>query len=281
MTNGCIIFAHNSQIDYGTLSILSASLVHKNLDIPVSLISDKDTIEAISNKDLPFDHIIEVPKPLSTNRRRLLDGSNNIVDFINSNRSSVYDLTPYDQTLVIDSDFLVFSDVLKKYFETEHDFQITAGMLNLQETRIAPTDYKVGEFTINMLWATNFIFRKTDTSKIFFDLIDHIKDNYTYYARLFNFDSRLYRNDYAFSVAAHIMSAQGLDKWYGDLPSPLMFKFDDKIVGVKENNHLTFLCEDFKQLRNYLLVQTMNQDIHVLNKQTLLDNIDELFNLTK
>lgn len=279
MTKGCVIFAHNCEIDYGTLAVLSAKLVNKNLNIPVSLISDRDTVKQLSSHKLPFDHIVEVEKPKVTNKRRLLDGSNKIVNFLNSNRSSVYDLTPYDKTLVIDSDFLVFSDVLLKYFNNYHDFQITLGMLNLQETRVAPTEYEIGQFTINMLWATNFIFSKTDSTEIFFNLISYIKDNFQYYARLYNFDGRNYRNDFAFSIAAHIMGAHGLEQWYGELPAPLMFKFGDKIIDIKENNQLTFLCEDFRQLENYLLVKTLNQDLHILNKLSILENIDQLMDL--
>ena len=106
MKNGCLLFAHNGDIDYGSQAVLAASLVRKHLDVPVSLISDKETIKDINSKfkNLPFEHIIEIEKPNSNNKRRLYDTESKdykIFNFINSNRHSAYALTPYDRTLVM------------------------------------------------------------------------------------------------------------------------------------------------------------------------------------
>lgn len=278
MSQGCLIFSHNGEIDYGSQAVLAAKLAHKHLGIPISLISDADTVQSIKSKfsTLPFDNIIEVPKPNLINKRRL-DGK--LVSFINSNRNSAWELTPYDRTLLIDSDFLIFSNTLEKYWNSSNDFLITPGMLDLQENKIAPKEYEVSPYSINMLWATNIMFSKTPETKLLFELVEYIKKEYQYFSSLYEFDPRQYRNDYAFSIACHIFSAHGLDGWHGELPVPLLFKDSDEIINIKEDGQVTFLCKDFTKLDNYLLAKTKSQDVHIMNKKTILDNLDQLLEL--
>jgi hypothetical protein len=274
MKHGCLIYAHDSEIDYGSQAVLAAKLAIKNLKVPVSLVTDKTTLENLKGKFsvLPFDHIIEVDKPLNNNRRSLAGTS---IEFINANRSSAWDLTPYDKTLIIDTDFLIFSDVLNKYWNSQYDFLITPGMNEILENKNL-TEYQINPYTINMLWATNIMFAKTPETRILFDLVEHIKSEYQYYAGLYQFNPYQYRNDYAFSVACHIMSAHGLEKWHGELPIPLLFKDTDKIINVAQNGQLTFLLE---HPDTYYVARSLDQDIHVMNKYSLLDNLDQLMEL--
>ena len=278
MTRGCVIFAHNGDIDYGSQAVLSAKLAIKYLKVPVSLISDAQTILDTQSKFgvLPFDRIIEVPAPIKNNQRRL---NGEIKEFNNGNRSSVWNLTPYDRTLVIDSDFLIFSDELSKYWDDPCEFLITPGMMNLQESTIAATEYPISPYSINMLWATNIMFTKNSSTKILFDLVEYIRQEYRYYAELYDFDRSQYRNDFAFSIACHIMSAHGLDQWQGDLPIPLFFLDTAEIIDIKENGQITFLSKDLTKLNNYLVIRSKDQDVHIMNKQSILDNIDRLLEL--
>lgn len=277
MTKGCIIFAHDGDIDYGSQAVLAAKLATKHLKVPVSLISDQQTIYNIQHKfdQLPFDQIIQVDLPANTNKRNI---SNTVVSFINTNRASVWDLTPYDRTLVIDSDFLIFSDTLNKYWNDDHHFLITPGMLDLLDDS-GERAYKLSQYTINMLWATNFMFTKNNETKIFFDLIEHIRAEYSYYSRLYEFNDDQYRNDYAFSIACHLMSNYGLASWHGDLPCPLIFKLTDDIVDIKPNSQITFLVKEY-QFEDYYLAKSINQDIHIMNKHSLLENLSKLLELT-
>ena len=278
MTRGCVIFAHNGDMDYGSQAVLSARLAIKYLNVPVSLISDRQTILDVHSKysALPFDQIIEVAAPIKDNQRRL---NGEIKDFINSNRSSVWDLTPYDRTLVIDSDFLIFSDELSKYWNNHHDFLITPGMMNLQESTIAAAEYPISPYSINMLWATNIMFTKNATTKMLFDLVAYIRQEYKYYAELYDFDHSQFRNDFAFSLACHIMSAYGLDQWQGDLPIPAFFLDTAEIVNIKENGQITFLSKDLTKLNNYLVIRSKDQDVHIMNKHSILSNINQLLEL--
>jgi hypothetical protein len=271
MKCGCLLFAHDGSIDYGSQAVLAARLAIKHLQVPVSLVSDAGTISAIkANFDqLPFEHIIEVPKPDTTNKRTL--GSETL-DFINGNRNTAWVLTPYERTLIIDTDFLIFSDKLNQYWKLPEDFLICGGMINFRE----PEEYLVSKYSIPMLWATNIMFSKTAETKILFDLVDYIKQEYKYFAGLYEFDDKQYRNDFAFSVACHILSAYGLDDWHGLLPSPILYKDTDHLIKI-DKDHFVFLLEGH---RKYLM-KSQGQDIHMMNKRDILNNLDSLLELAQ
>lgn len=47
MKKGCLIFAHDGSIDYGSQAVLAAKLAIKHLGVPVSLVTDADTLSLI------------------------------------------------------------------------------------------------------------------------------------------------------------------------------------------------------------------------------------------
>jgi hypothetical protein len=130
-----------------------------------------------------------------------------------------------------------------------------------------------------MVWATNIMFTKNQQTKLIFDLVEHVKENYRYYGRLYDFDSTQYRNDFAFSVACHILSGHGCDKCYDTLPSPIFIRDVDQLIDVN-SDRLLFLLKDYNKPDNYNLLKTAGQDIHLMNKRCLLENLDKLLELS-
>lgn len=324
MSKGCLIFAHDGTLDYGSQAVLAAKLVIKHLGVPVTLVTDKATIKNLEKKfsKLPFESIVKIDKPKTKNKRLLTDYSaiaanrdgklelakfkeklvmhklpeeqleyfsqveklivpqpvKETVDFINDSRSLAYELSPYDRTLVIDSDFLVFSNRLNQFWEHYQDFLISPGMLDIQAHDIDPKKYQINPYTIDMLWATTFMFSKTKETEIFFNLLKAIQKEYEYFAHLYEFDPVQYRNDFSFSIASHILGGHGVDKWHGELPVPLMLSDADRIVAIKENE-ITFLLKDAAQEDDYLLFKTSKQDLHVMNKRDIIANFDQLLEM--
>jgi hypothetical protein len=278
MTQGCLIFAYNGQIDYGSQAVLAAQLVKKYLGIPVCLVSDSKTVNAL--KVVPgsvFEYVI-TQDVKSNNTRLLYNGPDEkqSIDFKNINRNSAYDLTPWDRTLLIDSDFLVFSNRLKQYLDSDRDFMICPAMKDICVER-TNGPVLLHSASIPTLWATNIIFNKTPEVKMLFDLVEHIKDNWEYYGALYKFDTRRFRNDFAFSVACHIMSGYGLDKFYTDLPAPVWATDQDKLVKVGDDGNLVFLVPHLEGR----VIRSKGQDIHLMNKFDMLDNIEQLTELAK
>ena len=284
MTQGILIYAHNSQsVDYALMSVISGGLAKKYLNVPVSLITDKSTVDWMEDSQTYelavkiFEHIIIVEKPETNNSRRLYDGSSNsTIPFINSNRSSTWDLTPYDRTLLIDSDFLIFSDRLSKYWNVDNDLMIGESINDIYDNnRLGYHDRYISDVGIKLYWATTVMFTKNKKTKIFFELVKHIKDNYQYYADAYRFDSKQFRNDIAFSIAKHILN--GFEQNNTEELPPVLTLLDKDILH-SVNNKLTILVSP-KLDSNFCAAAIDGIDIHIMNKQSIIRNKDALLEL--
>jgi hypothetical protein len=278
MNKGVLIFAHNSRsVDYARTAIIAGGLAKKYLKVPVSLVTDKSTVSWMKESSIYsdatdlFEHIIEIDRPKLDNYRILHDGEiSDNVPFINSTRSSAYDLTPYDRTLLIDSDFLIMSSQLEAYWDADASILIADAMNDVKGDRIGVLDKWVSETGVHLYWATTVMFSKNEESKIFFQLVDFIKENYNYYSDLYRFSNQQYRNDIAFSIATHILN--GFEKNKITLPPILTVQGKDSLELVK-NNSLKILIN---HQENYYASSIINRDVHIINKQSLVRNYDAL-----
>jgi hypothetical protein len=278
MNKGVLIFAHNSRsVDYARTAIIAGGLAKKHLKVPVSLVTDKSTVSWMKESNIYsdatdlFEHIIEIDRPKLDNYRILHDGEiSDNVPFINSTRSSAYDLTPYDRTLLIDSDFLIMSSQLDAYWDADASILIADAMNDVKGDRIGVLDKWVSETGVHLYWATTVMFSKNEESKIFFQLVDFIKENYNYYSDLYRFSNQQYRNDIAFSIATHILN--GFEKIKITLPPILTVQGKDSLELIK-NNSLKILIN---HQENYYASSIINRDVHIINKQSLVRNYDAL-----
>lgn len=282
MNKGCLLFAHDGEVDYGSQAVLAGALAKKNLGVPVCLVTDSETLSNIKSKfaELPFEHIIQIEKPETNNKRRLkLEGQEDYetVGFINSNRASAFELTPFDRTLIIDTDFLILSNKLNQYWDCDSDFMITPGMLELQENITQPTEHKLSDVSVNLLWATNIMFSKTPEVKMLFDLVEYVKQDYFYFSQLYEFNKDQFRNDFAFTIACHILSGHGIDKFHGELPVPLFYIDTDSIIDVGTDGDIKFLVKT--RQGTDVVSHCKDQDVHIMNKRSLLANLDKLMRL--
>lgn len=283
MNNGVIIIAHNSDdVDYVKMSLISAELAKKNLNVPVSLITDIETIEtktSVSRSLITntFENVILTEKDHTDNKRVLFKkGKHHSVSFLNSNRNKVFDLTPYDRTLLIDSDFLIFSNELSKYWNIDQSFLISSRMTDLSGGKGGILDTVVAPQSIQLFWATTVMFTKNEESENFFNLVEHIKQNYTFYSQLYQFNVKQYRNDISFSIAYHILSGftKSADTDYF-LPPIRTVSGKDEIFSYDTNALKLFLFNNLSQTHDKL-ISIKNVDIHFMNKFELLEKM-ELF----
>jgi hypothetical protein len=281
MNCGVLIFAHNSRdLDYALMSIVAGSLAKYHLNVPVSLVTDRSTIDWLKESDQYskaeslFDQIIIVNRPSTDNIRRLNDGAESkTVPFINANRSSAWDLTPYDRTLLIDSDYLIFSDALSEYWNYDSSFMISDAMNDLRGDRKGVLDSWVSDEGIPLYWATNIMFTKNQESKLYFDLVRSIKENYQTFAEIYRFDSRIYRNDIAFSIAKHIV--EGFVTTQTQNLPPILTAQDKDLIAAVHKSGLTMLIQDTLS-NNMILGNFSNRDIHVMNKQAIVRSANDL-----
>ena len=272
MTTGALIFAQNNEkIDYVKLAGFCASRIKEHLDIPVSVVTDSpDWLHESQPADL-FDKVITIDGEHSQNKR-FYDSSmsSNILRWKNFSRFEAYQLTPYDNTLLLDSDFIINSPLLKKAFDREYDFQLYRNSFELSGWRSNSEFERINQFSIPFYWATVAFFRKSQVVESFFDLVSYIKDNWLYFRMLYNIDSELYRNDFSFSIAAHIMNGKTNGEFVADLPGKMTYTLDRDILLECADNKMKFLVEKRDHLGEYIAVKTCNMDVHVMNKSSLI-----------
>ena len=264
MTQGLLVVAHDTPIvSYSTLAAIAASLAQKNLNLPVSLITDQESLENLKNNSFVdfFDKIILTDKPKNGNVR-VIDGK--ITDtFLNWNRPDIYALTPYDHTLLIDSDLLIFTNRFNQYWDIDQSVILCETMLDSANSRLEIPDIYVSNTGPKLRWATAIMFKKNHEAETFFNLVKHIKENYLYYSDVYNFVPFQYRNDIAFTLAEHIMYASSLDRLY--LP-PLSFTLNDESVLKIDKGIVKLILKN-----NDTLLTIQDSDVHVMNKSAILE----------
>ena len=277
MTTGAVIFAQNSaNLDYTKMAVFSASRIQKYLNIPVSIITDSAIWLEQSYPNHNFDQVIPVDSSSNNQYKKINDGtlSSKSIEWKNLTRDRVYDLTPYDRTLVIDSDYIINSSVLKSALDNQYDFQIYKRSMDLAAWRPTEEFARVSKWSIPFYWATTFVFTKNNITDSFFNLIAYIKSNWMYFRTLYSITSGTYRNDYAFSIAIHIMNGKTNGDFAIELPGKMTYSTDKDLLVSMENDTLKFLIEKENYLGEYTLAKTQGLDVHVMNKLSLCRCID-------
>ena len=275
MTNGIVLFAfNNSNVDYVKQAVYCAKRIKTHLGLPVQLITD--SIDYIQSK-YPFykkyiNELTYIPAPTGS-QKTFYDGIyyNKKLEWKNNARNSAYDLSIFDKTLVLDTDFLVFNNKLLECFSTNEDFMIAKDYKLINTTKPTVFD-RVGDKSIPMFWGTILYFTKSNTAKTVFDLVGHIKENYNYYRLVYDIPESKFRNDYAFSIAVHMMRGFVEESvWPIDIPSDMWVSTDrDVLIDIKDQSVQLLAQREY----DYLSVKLKDANIHVMNKFSLNSFID-------
>jgi len=274
---GAVIFAqNNSKIDYIKMAVYSASKVIEHLDIPVSVVTDDKNFLLSKYPDNPFDQIIEIPKDSSTQVKKFSDGAlaSTMLEWKNSSRGQIYNLSPYEKTLVIDSDYIINSSILKPALDNDQDLQLYKSSFDLAGWKRSNEFDRITQYSIPFYWATVFVFQKNVFTEAFFNIVVYIKSNWHYYRMLYNIESNNFRNDFAFSIAIHIMNGSTNGTFATNLPGTMVYTLDKDVLVSTDANKMKFLVEKKNHLGEYTLVKTHGLDVHVMNKSSLTRFID-------
>lgn len=237
-SRGILAFAYNvDTIDYVAIAKTTLELASKKLGLPYTLISDQELQNSSHNMRYDID-------------------TGSFIQWRNVGRHHAYELSPYEETLVIDVDYLILNDNLNKIFKTDWDYLLTRNSMALTTT----WPKTMGKTSLPYVWATVFAFRKTNQAKLFFDLVGRIQRNYSYYRALFNIDDRNFRNDYAFAIADIVLTGYSLDK--RSIPENII-TIDQPIDNINLVNGKIVVKD---KNRSYVLPQT---NLHVMSKAYL------------
>jgi len=273
------MFAHNNtEIDYFRLAVVNALLVQKNLGIKnVTVVTDPHSLKQgektlgkrLIKKAINNIIVIEKDKKFKQKNIRLYKDTSHKVErlpFYNVNRCDAYNLSPYDETLLIDVDYLILSDTLNHCWGHNNELMMNWKYQDIMYERKDPSLSRLYDMGITMYWATVVYFKKTPYVESFFNIVKHVKNNTQYYKDLYKWQGTLYRNDYSFSIAAHMMSGF-VDKGIPQLPTTLYKSFDtDDIHSAVDENTIVMYLEKPRSPGDFMLTKWAGVDLHIMNK---------------
>ena len=272
-----LIARNNAQIDYVKQAVFLAKRIKKYLDIPTTVLTDSVDYLKSSFDETVFDRIVPLDYNPQKNERVYFDGAmyQKQSTFNNRSRCQVYDLTPYDETLLLDTDYIISNDLLKNCFESQDDFLIYKDSTDIAQVRNEQEFKYISDTGVPFYWATCVFFRKCRTNEIYFNLLQHIEDEWDHYRRVYQITSSLFRNDFAFSIAIHIMNGFASGHFAKEMPGKMMYTTDKDVLENLKEDQMMFLVEKKDYLGEYTALHTKGQTIHVMNKFSLNRIIDK------
>lgn len=258
MSKGILVHAFNNEdINYVKQACMVAERAKKYLGLPTSVITDGEVPEGY------FDKVINFNSPYNYTSRLYNSGHlGKHLTFKNNARVQSYNLTPYEQTLIIDTDIVICDDTFKYCFEHENPLLMYSNAYHLGQNLDYNEFKKISDSSVDFYWATCVYFVKCKQNKIFFDLLQHIEENYRHYRMLYQITQQTYRNDFAFSIAAHIMNGHTKGDFVNPMPGKLYYTIDkDKLHSIKDDT-LTFVIDNNP-------IKTKGLTVHAMDKYSL------------
>lgn len=264
MSRGAILFAFNSdKFDYYKMAVATAKRINHFLNLPVTIITDEKSNKSDSVFDLT---ILEEP-----DRDNFRDWG----QWINKDRYRAYELSPYDETLLLDTDYMVNSKKLLSVFDYYDDFCCHNKTSFLMVPNAAQEVLSVHSF--ETLWATVVFFKKTQRVKHIFECLEMIQKNFQHYSNLHGFVAGTYRNDYALTLAlrianGHIDNPQDFIPWNLVHVGKNIHIYSDYDTGL--NTEYTVLYDNWQRgkiRKDYITINDF--DFHVMNKENFLELI--------
>lgn len=290
MTVGTVFVAYDhDRIQFTKQAIRNALFIkrhwsHKN----VCLITDEVGSKSLGKHANVFDSVIinEKPKLQKSNYRKILTSSGpTTIPYYNSNRTDVFSLSPYDKTLLLDTDYYLMSNALDVAFDIDDDFMINKKIIHANY-KTSLEDERVNTKGISLYWMTAVLFEKTGLTETVFDLMNYVRDNYFYFMQLYGLDSNIYRNDFAASIALHILrnwrDESILQNKFHTLPQVEDFRSlpIDYLLTAPPDYEVISLDTYKITLQRYSIKPPIeytvkHQDLHVMNKISLDKFIEE------
>lgn len=266
MTTGALIFAfNNEQTDYVAMAQWSARNIRRHLNIPTAIVTD---LNPRDQRLSGFDQVITAHA--ASGGTRWFEDYQATVTWHNAGRTDAYTLSPWDQTLVLDADYVVASDQLKILLNSNQDFLAHAGAYDITGTDNFTGLNHYGQYNMPMSWATVMMFQRSDHAELIFDCMQMIRDNWRHYKDLYQIMSSTYRNDHALSIALNIVNGQTLQ--HTSIPWNLASVTPEHTVTRTSKDCYRIDYVDQDKRSRWTAIR--NQDFHAMGKRHLENLIE-------
>jgi len=273
MTRGILIFAfNNDRVDYLKHANWAANRVNGFLDLPVTIVTDQKSLVGKNIK-----HEVILTNAMSGGQRNFDKGRcGGEALWYNVNRFQAYDYSPYDETIIIDSDYVINTTQLLKVFDNPYNVLCHREVYDISGRGGFLPYQTFGHHNFPHYWATILYFNRSKEAEQLFQLMSMIKENYEHYSKLYKYQFRPYRNDYVVSIALSILYGHRLNAiptipW--DLPSAFS---DVDIINVSDTEYqMTF--EKWNHTANEkrkVTSKLKDTDFHCINKNSLEDIVN-------
>lgn len=222
MSQGYLVMA---QGDYLNMAIALADSIKKTQSIVnnISIVVDCEV-----SKHSAVDDFISLKEDISKNDNWKIH-----------NRSFFYELSPYDETVILDADMLFLSDVSHWWnLFSKHDLLITNRVKTYRDTWIDNNNAYRKTFTANNLphtYSAFTYFKKCERSKMFFSLVKAIIVDWDYWTLKYSPEQRqkFPSIDLAMSVAVKIMGIE--NEVFSNLSYPTFTHMKSECQGWKQS----------------------------------------------
>lgn len=263
--SGFVIVAFDTTTDndinfsYKKLAMYNAQSIVRYTSRRVTIITDSyiECDSSIYSKNINF---VIVDPPIG--QKRTIYHAGNYVNFEwkNNVKHLMFKFSPYQRTIGLDADYIVGDDTLDCLLEVDYPFMIPRSVRDISGKGHFDKFKWMPNRTIPHCWATVMVWDK-DAGKPYIELALEVEKNYSYYAKLFGFSDKQFRNDYVYSIVSHLMDVP-------DFPFPLPFASAEYhnwtylLYGEKLFSHTSYGM--FQSDQKDVIFNT--GDVHILSK---------------
>jgi hypothetical protein len=196
MSKGYLVMAQGNYLDMAIALAESIKRTQSTVN-HISIIVDSNTVE----------------HPAVDNFIVLKEDTSGDAEWKIHNRCQFYDLSPYDQTVVLDADMLFLTDISHWWNNMEHyDLLLTNRVKTYRGEWVTDSPYRK-TFRTNQLpdvYSAFTYFKKSETAETFFKLITSIINNWDTWSELYSFHHRQEHPsiDVAMAIAVKILDCE-------------------------------------------------------------------------
>ena len=269
MTTGALLFAFNNEhTDYVQMAAWTANNIRRHLNIPVAVITDAIDHPLMSTH---FDSVVNAT-PDAGGTRHFADYGQTVT-WYNAGRVDAYALSPWDQTLLLDADYVVASSALSVILKSNQDFLAHQTAVDATSENDFSGLNSFGRFQMPMWWATVVMFRRSAAAELVFDSMKMIRENWAHYRHLYQTGNTVYRNDHALSIALGIVNGHTLN--YPAIPWQLVSVLPEHQVVELGQDHYRINYTNSENKQRW--VDLHEQDFHAMGKRHLGDIVAKHF----